>query len=80
MVSRMSPATRWMYALLSVFAVAAAMMFTNLYYTAHEQRKSDQRWCALLASLDQPQVPATTERGRQVQQQIHQLRHDLGCD
>ena len=78
-MSRMSPATRWMYALLAAFVVAAAMMFTNLYYTAYEQRKSDQRWCALLASLDQPQVPATTERGRQVQQQIHQLRHDLGC-
>lgn len=25
----MSPATRWMYALLAAFVVAAAMMFTN---------------------------------------------------
>jgi hypothetical protein len=42
----------------------------------HEQ---DQRWCPLLATLDQPEVPASTERGRAVQQQIHTLRIESGC-
>lgn len=51
----------------------------SITYTAHQQRISDRRWCSLLASIDQPAIPATTERGRVVQQQIHQLRHDLGC-
>lgn len=55
------------------------VMLINVAYTQQVQRESDARWCDLLSSLDQPQVPATTERGRIVQQQIHQLRVDLGC-
>jgi hypothetical protein len=62
----------------------------NVAYTRHVQstadqrqaelrRESDQRWCPLLGSLDQPEVPATTTRGRAVQQQIHQLRVETGC-
>lgn len=44
------------------------------------RREADLRWCALMAKLDQPEQPATTERGRAIQQQIHQLRLDLGCE
>lgn len=65
-------------------------LWLNVAYTKHVEQQSDRRqtelrhrqdvrWCALLASLDQPQAPATTTRGRVVQQQIHQLRLDLGC-
>lgn len=43
-----------------------------------QQHRNDLRWCQLLASLDQP-APASTERGRLIQAQIHQLRTDLGC-
>jgi hypothetical protein len=46
---------------------------------AELRMESDQRWCPLLGSLDQPEVPATTARGRAVQQQIHQLRVATGC-
>lgn len=46
----------------------------------HERREDDRRWCALLAKLDQPGQPATTERGRAIQRDIHQLRLDLGCE
>lgn len=43
-------------------------------YTRHVQRESDQRWCALVSTLDQ--------RGYddpRLQQQIHELRMRLGC-
>jgi len=62
----------------SVLALVAVMV-ANVAYTNRVQRESDARWCDLLTSLDQPQVPAETERGRLVQQQIHKLRADLGC-
>lgn len=52
----------------------------GIVYTSHVQRQADRRWCALLSSLDSPQAPATTDRGRVVQQQMHELRTDLGCD
>lgn len=62
----------------------------SVAYTRHVQSTADrrqaelrvqsnQRWCPLLGSLDQPEVPATTERGRAVQEQIHQLRVETGC-
>ena len=47
---------------------------------AEERHRQDVRWCPLLATLDQPGVPATTERGRVVQEQIHQLRIETGCE
>lgn len=47
---------------------------------AQARREAERRWCPLLATLDQPGVPATTERGRVVQTQIHQLRVSTGCE
>jgi hypothetical protein len=73
-----------------VLVSAVLITFANVAYTRYVQQNSDQRqtelrheqdrrWCPLLTSLDQPEVPATTERGRAVQQQIHQLRIETGC-
>lgn len=73
-------AIRARWAVLMVLATAVVIAGASIIYTNHAQRESDHRWCALLASLDQPDVPATTERGRQVQKQIHDLRRDLGCE
>ena len=77
-----------MAAVVGLLFVGALLLSTA--YTRHVQRDADRRqtelrhegdarWCALLDSLDQPQAPATTERGRLVQRQIHQLRIELGC-
>jgi hypothetical protein len=71
------------YALLMVVASVAALLavvVANAAYTSHVQRQADRRWCSLLASLDSPQAPATTERGLVLQVQMHKLRTDLGCD
>ncbi|MBT2213452.1 hypothetical protein [Actinomadura sp. NEAU-AAG7] len=48
-------------------------------YTRHVSQEADRRWCALLESLDAPWTPATTERGKEIQRQVHTLRRDLGC-
>jgi hypothetical protein len=78
---------RWSVFMVLVGAVLVAgsgYVYTNhvqretLHRTEQIQRDSDRRWCALLAKLDQP-APATSERGREIQRQIHQLRLDLGC-
>lgn len=68
----------WSLVMVAVMFVAVAI--GSVAYTGHTQRQSDRRWCSLLSSLDQPDVPATTERGRQVQLQIHDLRSELGCE
>lgn len=71
-----------MYAVAMVIAVGllfVAALVGSTAYTRHVQRESDQRWCDLLSSLDQPQAPPTTERGARIQQQIHQLRSELRC-
>jgi hypothetical protein len=81
---------RWAYVVLVLLFTATALVVVSITYTRHVQHQTEQtfqraqqmnnrRWCALLSSLDQPDVPATTERGRQVQIQIHQLRLGLGC-
>jgi hypothetical protein len=53
--------------------------FAVVSYTAYAQARSDHRWCDLLNGIDQPNVPATTERARNAQRQIHKLRIDFGC-
>lgn len=72
-------AIRAWWSLLMVLLMAIAVGVACVGYTQHAQRQSDQRWCDLMTTLDQPQVPATSQRGRAVQQQIHQLRSELGC-
>lgn len=85
--------TRRAYALTIALFVAALFVGSlvgSVAYTRHVADESDRRqtelrheqnrrWCPLLGSLDQPDVPATTERGRAVQQQIHTLRIESGC-
>lgn len=72
-------AIRAWWSISMILITAVLLVAVNVAYTARQQREADRRWCALFASLDQPNVPATTPRGQQVQQRIHQLRHDLGC-
>lgn len=83
-------ALRAVWSLVMVAGAAVLVAALGFVYTSNVQRQADQRWhaqqvqadqrwCDLLATLDQPGQPTTTERGRVVQQQIHQLRAELGC-
>jgi hypothetical protein len=70
------------YALAAILVTALALVAVvavNVGYTRHVQQQADHRWCDLLTSLDQPQTPATTERGLVIQRKIHRLRTDLEC-
>jgi hypothetical protein len=78
------------YSVLVILVGAVLLGFTNAAYTNYVQHQSEQRfnravqmsqqrWCDLLNSLDHPEVPSTTDRGRQIQHQIHELRLGLGC-
>ncbi|WP_329521146.1 hypothetical protein [Spirillospora sp. NBC_01491] len=61
-------------------ALFVGVVVVNVAYTRHLQEQSDRRWCSLLKSLDSPEAPATTARGVVLQQQVRQLRTDLGCE
>lgn len=73
-------AFRAWWSLLMVLVVAVAIAVAGVVYTGHAQRQADRRWCALLATLDQPGAPPTTDRGREIQRQVHDLHDDLGCE
>lgn len=67
---------------LVVAVIALSMIMTgsvSIIYVGWAQEKSDKRWCELLNGIDQPNVPATTERARNAQKQIHKLRVEFGC-
>lgn len=63
-----------------VLLAAVLLAGAGIAYTGYVQRQSDQRWCDLLATLDQPGRPPTTERGQEIQREIHDLRTELGCE
>jgi hypothetical protein len=78
------------YSVMVILVGAVLLAFVNGAYTNYVQHQSEQRfrravelsqqrWCDLLNSLDHPEVPSTTERGKQIQLQIHELRLGLGC-
>ncbi|MFD0902321.1 hypothetical protein [Actinomadura sediminis] len=72
-------AVRAWWSLAMVLVAAVLVAGVNVWYTAHAQRESDQRWCELMAALDEPAAPPGTVRGAQIQREVRQLRADLGC-
>lgn len=78
---------RPMWALVMFAAMFVALSVAGIAYTGHERRQSDKRWCDLLTTVDQPDrpIPSTGDSqrdaaNRKAQQQLHQLRIDLGCE
>lgn len=69
----------WWWSVFLALLTTVAVSVAGVLYTTYAQHQADLRWCELLATLDQPQQPPTTERGRLVQEQIHRLREQLGC-
>jgi hypothetical protein len=88
-----TPAVRFGYAVVVAFFAVVAIAFAGVVYTNHvqsqaqhraeaERAESDRRWCALLSELDNaykgPPAP-TTEVGRKVAAEVHQLRESFRC-
>lgn len=73
-------AFRASWAVAMILTVAVLVSALGIFYTAHVQRESDQRWCPLLALVDQPNRPtAQTPEAAKARIVLHKLRHDLGC-
>lgn len=77
-----SPTVRLWYALLVSFVATIVVAMSCLWWTAAQQRESDVRWCRLMVALDNAYTsnPPRTPVGRDIAQQIHELRRSLGCD
>lgn len=73
--------TTWHLAWAMVVLLTTSVLIgaSNIVYTNHERHQSEQQWCELLRSLDQPENPASSDRGREIQRQIHELRIAKGC-
>lgn len=68
----------WSVAMVLIVAILIGLL--SIGYTAYQQRQADQRWCPLLALVDQPnRPPAQTAEAAQGRVELHKLRHDLGC-
>jgi hypothetical protein len=65
--------------LLGILVLGVSLFF----YIAHEQQESDQRWCSLMASLDDRYQALPRNRldaeGREFADKIHVLRQQLHC-
>lgn len=88
-----TPLIRAWYAIAVAFGACVVIALAGVVYTNHvqgqaqrraemERAESDRRWCALLSELDSaysaPPGP-TTETGRNVAVEVHQLRVGFGC-
>lgn len=88
-----APRGRVAYAVIVAVVAFLAIAFAGVAYTNHvqsqaehraqaERAESDRRWCALLTELDNaykgPPAP-TTEVGRKVAAEVHQLRESFRC-
>lgn len=77
-----TPYVRFWYAIMVAFVACLIAAGASVLYADHIQRQDDRRWCALLTDLDAaystPPGP-TTDVGRKVAAEIHQLRVGFGC-
>jgi hypothetical protein len=88
-----TPLIRAWYAIAVSFVACAVIALAGVGYTNYvqsqarhrteaERAESDRRWCALLTELDNAYATSpgpTTEVGKKVAAEIHQLRVGLGC-
>lgn len=59
----------------------ALLVIGGILYTNYVQQQADQRWCALIGTMDAAyqSTPPQTDLGRQIAAAVHQLVQDFGC-
>lgn len=64
-------------AYVSVFVVA----FVAIQYSNYVDRKSNQRWCSIITTLDDTykQQPPSTVLGKKLAKDMHELRSEFEC-
>lgn len=67
-------------ALIALIALGALVAFT-IWYTAHERRVADARWCELITSLDNRwrAIPNPAPEAQNLADTLSKLRKDLKC-
>lgn len=68
----------------SVLVLLAAMLIVgvaSMLHTTRTARESEQRWCALLTTMDTAyrEQPPTTPTGRRLATDVAELRAQFGC-
>jgi hypothetical protein len=71
---------RMIIAMIFMFIAMLAVGVGCIWYTSHEIRINNAKWCDLMHTIDNPIPPrASDPRSVSAAAQIHQLRNDLGC-
>lgn len=70
------------YALTMIFVSLFTAVTLSILYTNAKGNESDQRWCALLSTLDSTYktTPPTSEPGKAVARDIARLHDQLDCE
>jgi hypothetical protein len=71
---------RLLWAVVVSYVAVFAMVFVGIWYVNHEIINSNQKWCELLVTLDNP-IPPDKDSPRSVDAatKFHRLRINLGC-
>lgn len=75
------PGTR--YAIAIIAAVVVVLLAANAFISSQTAKREGRKLCSLVITLDDAYRQAGTQPqtaiGRQVAENVHQLRLDLGC-
>jgi hypothetical protein len=70
------------YSIAAIFVSMLVMGILGFAYTNHVQRTNDQKWCGLIAYLDDGYraAPPTTNAGKEFARRISVMRENLHCE
>lgn len=76
-----TPMIRLWYAVTALVVACFIVAAVSVQYANYVDRKSNQRWCELLSTLDEAYraTPPRTEPGKKVAEDIVRLRQEFGC-
>lgn len=72
------------YALIMVFVSVVVVSLAGIWYTDHVARQNNQKWCALLITVDNAYAealknPNISPSGRRIGEEFHRLRIEFRC-
>lgn len=76
-----TPMIRLWYAVTALVLSCLVVAGVSVQYANYVDRKSNQRWCELLATLDDAYraTPPRSPAGKKVASDVVRLRKDFGC-
>lgn len=76
-----TPLIRLWYAVIALVVSCLVIAGISVQYSNYVDRKSNQRWCELLATMDDAYKanPPRTDAGQRMAAELRRLRVDFGC-